>query len=171
MLARVAELVAKNVNEAGALAPFFGESTTLVPMPRSAPLMDGQLWPAERICVSLQQHGAAPYVERLLRRDVAVPKSALAAPGERPGPGTHYETMGIDPQLAVPERITVVDDVVTRGSTLIAAVSLLAEHFTETEVRGFAVIRTMGLIPDVERIHAPVAGTITLVDGALNRDP
>ena len=79
--------------------------------------------------------------------------------------------MAIDPQLAVPASITVVDDVVTRGSTLIAAVSLLAEHFPDIEVRGFAVVRTMGLVPDVERIHAPAVGTIRLIDGILEREP
>lgn len=171
VVARAAELVVKNANEGGVLASFFAENTTLVPTPRSAPLLEGQLWPAERICNSLQQHGAAPYVERLLRREVAVPKSAIAAPGERPGPDTHFETMAIDPQLAVPASITVVDDVVTRGSTLIAAVSLLAEHFPDIEVRGFAVVRTMGLVPDVERIHAPAVGTIRLIDGILEREP
>ena len=171
VVTRAADLIVKNVNTHGVLAPFFGGNTTLVPTPRSAPLLEGQLWPAERICISLQHHGAAPYVERLLRREVAVPKSAIAAPGERPGPDTHFATMTIEPQLAVPASITVIDDVVTRGSTLIAAVSLLAEYFPDIEVRGFAVVRTMGLVPDIERIHVPAVGTIRLVGGMLERDP
>ena len=171
VVSRAAELVVKNLNADGLLAPFFGDNITLVPTPRSAPLLEGQLWPAERICRALHEQGAAPHIERLLRREVPVPKSAIAGPGERPSPETHYETIVIDPQLAAPPYITVVDDVVTRGSTLIAAVSLLAEHFPESEVRGFAVVRTMGLVPDIERIHTPVAGTIRLLDGALQRDP
>jgi orotate phosphoribosyltransferase-like protein len=68
-------------------------------------------------------------------------------------------------------RITVVDDFVTKGSTLLAAASRVAEAFPETTVRTFALVRTMGFAPEIEGIVAPDAGTIALYFGEGYRGP
>jgi predicted amidophosphoribosyltransferase len=105
-----------------------------------------------------------------LRRTEAVPKSALAAPGGRPSVERHFETMEVDRSLLRPSRITVVDDVVTKGATLLAAVSRVAEAFPDAEVRAFALLRTMGFV-EIEKILDPCTGTITLRNGEAVREP
>jgi adenine/guanine phosphoribosyltransferase-like PRPP-binding protein len=80
--------------------------------------------------------------------------------------------MRASPTLPPPGRILVVDDFVTKGATLLAAVSLVQAVFPESEVRGFALVRTMGRVPDVERIVHPCEGTIRLLPGGdVLREP
>jgi adenine/guanine phosphoribosyltransferase-like PRPP-binding protein len=57
-------------------------------------------------------------------------------------------------------RVTVVDDVITKGRTLYAGCVLIKEALPEADVRAFAVIRTMGLVPDIVKILDPVEGTL-----------
>ena len=106
-----------------------------------------------------------------LTRTTAVPKSAFAGTGQRPTAPLHHETMAVQRALVRPERITVVDDIVTKGATLLAAVSRVAEAFPEAEVRAFALVRTMGLIENVERIVDACRGTITWDGGEVHRIP
>ena len=70
-----------------------------------------------------------------------------------------------------PSRITVIDDVVTKGATLLAAVSRVAEAYDGVEVRAFALLRTMELVSEIDRIVAPCKGTITRVAGDVRREP
>ena len=67
--------------------------------------------------------------------------------------------------------ITVVDDIVTKGATLLAAASRVAEAFPGAEVRTFALLRTMGLVENVERIVDPCQGTISWTGVDVERDP
>ena len=53
----------------------------------------------------------------------------------------------------------------TQGWTLLAAASHLRAAFPETEVRGFALVRAMGLVPEVERIVDPCVGRISRIGG------
>ena len=68
-------------------------------------------------------------------------------------------------------RILLVDDFVTKGRTLLAAARVLDTAVPGLEIRAFAVVRTMGLAPDVEQIRWPVVGEIRLEDGDASRDP
>jgi adenine/guanine phosphoribosyltransferase-like PRPP-binding protein len=82
------------------------------------------------------------------------------------------KSMRVMKPLGAPERITIVDDVVTKGATLLAAASLLADVFPDAEILAFALVRTTGLIPNVERIVDPVVGTIRRTPyGGTDRDP
>lgn len=56
-------------------------------------------------------------------------------------------------------RITLVDDIVTRGSQLIAAASLIKASFPESEVRALAALRARTGV-EVSDIYDPVCGTI-----------
>lgn len=102
---------------------------------------------------------------------VAVPKSAFASTGQRPTAPLHHETMAVQRTLVRPERITVIDDIVTKGATLLAAVTRVAEAFPEAEVRAFALLRTMGLVENVERIVDPCRGTIAWDGSEVQRRP
>jgi hypoxanthine phosphoribosyltransferase len=106
-----------------------------------------------------------------LERIAAVAKSAYARPGERPSPRDHLRSMALEPSVVTHSRITVVDDFVTKGASLLAAASLVKAAFPEAEVMAFALIRTMGLVPEVEQIIAPCVGKIRLRGNEAFRDP
>jgi hypothetical protein len=92
--------------------------------------------------------------------------------GQRPDPDTHYESFQVDTQavLAAPALITVVDDVITRGSTLLAMFQRLTEAFPQAQIRCFAVVRTMSGV-EVDQIMSPVEGIISLSGMHLLRQP
>ena len=143
---------------------FLGTGATLIPCPPSAPFPPRQkpaLWVPLRICEALRGAGFGSRILPCLRRVEAVPKSAFAAPGERPSPSRHMSTMTVESTLDPPDMITVVDDVVTKGATLLGAASLLARAFPNAEIRAFALVRTQGYVKDIERILDPVVGRIS----------
>lgn len=154
------------------LADILSPEVTLVPAPKSALLVEGALWTPRRIAEELIGQGLGKEILPCVRRVTAVPKSASAGWGQRPSPQTHFESMAADPVLAKPSRVTVVDDVVTKGATLLAAASHVRGLFPSAEVRAFALVRTMGLTPDVERIVDSCVGYIRLgLWGDAVRDP
>jgi hypothetical protein len=149
-----------------------GADVTLVPAPRSTPLAKGRLWPAQRLADELRTRGFGNDVVPLVTRAKVVQKSAYAAAGARPTPHEHLESLAIESVLANPARITIVDDVVTKGATLLAVASLVAAHFPDAVVRAFAMLRTLGLQPELEAIVAPCVGSITLTSlGEAWRSP
>jgi hypothetical protein len=149
----------------GGLDTILGPDVTLVPVPRSAPLVKGALWPALGLAERLVARGLGREAVPLVVRAKPVPKSAFAGAGPRPTPQQHLDSLAIEPLLVHPGRIAVVDDVVTKGATLLAVASLIAASFPEVEVTAFAMLRTLGLQPDVDAIVAPVVGTIRLTPG------
>jgi hypothetical protein len=157
------------------LGDLLAPDVTLVPCPRSAPFPPGQrpaLWVPLRICTALRAGGLGATIMPLLERVEAVRKSAFAGPGERPSVQSHVATMRVDQSIERPARVTIIDDVVTKGATLLAAASLLADAFPAAEVRAFALVRTMGLVPEVDRIVDPVTGRIAWTQtGGADRQP
>ena len=152
------------------LPAMLGPDVTLIPAPRSSLLVAGGLWPARLIAEALVSHGLGGTVLPILTRIEPVPKSAFQARGERPNAKRHFETMAIEPALTAP-RITLVDDVITKGSTLLAAASRVALAFPRAEVNTFALIRTMGRVADIERIVDPCVGTVRAVFDEAIREP
>jgi hypothetical protein len=159
----VLELAAQRLHESAApwLGDFFGADSVLVPAPGSSPMKDPKsLWVPRDICQVFVARGLGKEVSACLERSHAVPKSAFSLPAERPKPSRHFASFSVSRSLFAPRRITLVDDVITRGATLLAAASRLAEAFPSCEVRAFAVIRTMTRV-EVDAILAPCTGVIT----------
>jgi orotate phosphoribosyltransferase len=98
-------------------------------------------------------------VAPILARVSAVRKSAIATPGERPTVQRHYDSFAAQIVAPAPIHIVLIDDVVTAGSTLLAAASRIAEAYPEASVRAFALIRTMSGV-EVDQVVAPATGTI-----------
>ncbi len=169
-LSLAAQRLKESVDEAW-LGAFLGPGVTLVPAPRSAPLVAGALWPASRVCEELVKLGLGREVLSCLERKEAVAKSAYAGRGERPTVQRHLETISLEPALLAPGDITVVDDFITKGRTLLACASLVKAYFPEATVRVFALVRTMGLQPDVERIIDSCVGVVRLKSGDAEREP
>jgi hypothetical protein len=164
-----------------ALADLLAADVLLVPAPGSAPLLPRQphaLWVARRIGEELRAAGFGGRLEPLLLRRQAVAKSAFARRGARPGVQEHYDSFVVAPRAGEPPaRITLIDDVITRGATLLAGASRLAEAFPEATVRAFAMVRTQypaDREPDRQRFRAvvdPITATVTRSRyGAWRRD-
>jgi hypothetical protein len=163
--------VRQQVTDSPPLAGFFDAADVLVPVPGCAPSMTGGSWAAEHLAVALLNEGLGGASWPGLRRVRAVRKSATAAPGERPTVSLHYESFLIDQPAVPPERIVLIDDVVTKGRTLLAAATRLHEAFPRAQIRAFALVRTMGLIPGVQQLLDPCKGEIRWRSGDAYRRP
>jgi hypothetical protein len=157
--------------DATQLAGFFGAADVLVPVPGSTPYIAGRLWAAEHLTDELLHAGLGGSAWCGLRRVRPVRKSATAAPGSRPTVSVHYESFVLEHPTGVPERILLIDDVVTTGRTLLAAASRVHETFPNSQIRAFALLRTMGLISGVQQLLDPCKGAIRWQAGDARRSP
>jgi hypothetical protein len=163
--------VRQQATDSPLLAGFFGTTDLLVPVPGSAPSVVGGSWAAEHLAVALVNEGLGGAAWSGLRRVRAVRKSATAAPGERPTVNLHYESFFIERPATPPERIVLIDDVVTKGRTLLAAATRVHEAFPCAQIRAFALVRTMGLISGVQQLLDPCKGEIRWKGGDAYRTP
>ena len=163
--------VRQQAEDSPRLADFFGAADVLVPVPGSTPYVTGALWAAENLAAALLNVclGGAAWCG--LHRIRAVRKSATAAPGTRPSVSVHYESFVLERPSKAPERIVLIDDVVTKGRTLLAAASRVHETFPRSQIRAFALLRTMGLISEVQQLLDPCKGEIRWKAGDAYRSP
>jgi predicted amidophosphoribosyltransferase len=153
------------------LAGFFRATDVLVPVPGSAPKPCRDPWVAADLADALVHEGLGSTVWPGLRRISAVRKSATSTPGARPSVSRHYESFLMErPPMALAS-IVLIDDVVTKGRTLLAAATRLQEAFPDAEIRAFALLRTLGLIPSVQRLLDPCRGEIRWKGGDAHRNP
>lgn len=157
---------------AAVLQPFLNPDVTLVPVPRSAPLREDALWPSLVISEVLQAAGYGRAVSPLLTRITAVRKSSTAPASERPLIHEHKESLEVRADLLAPEQITLVDDVLTMGRTTAACAELLQVQYPNSTIRIFAMLRTQGLVEDIDTVLDPSVGIIrTYPSGKCFREP
>lgn len=144
------------------ILPFLDNSVTFVPVPRSHPVKEGSLWPSLVIAQELHRFGYGSGIETLLNRTSIIRKSATAGRGNRPTVKEHYATLAVEVErdLFKPTKITLIDDVITKGSTILACANHLQEQFPDAEIQAFAFIRTQGLIEDIALLVDPSTGII-----------
>lgn len=184
-VARLAAQVWLEAAGHGRFGMTFGARVVLVPVPRSAPGQHAD-WVGERLAWCLRQLGLASEVWPVLRRRHAVRKSAFASAGERPSVLEHFDSLAVEPSCCrdapAPSRImrgshgaelrlTLVDDVITRGRTLLAAAGRLREAFPEAQVRAFALLRTLAPEESLRRILDPCEGEVRWLSGDARRRP
>jgi hypothetical protein len=150
---------------------FFKENTLLVPVPQYLTPARISLWVARRLAFTLQEAGLGGEVWTGLRRVISVERSSSAWMWQRPTVGQHYRSFAVVPSNRHPLDIILVDDVITKGRTLVAAAMRLREAFPTAAIRAFTLVRTMGFVPDVERLFDPCQGAIRWNGQDAYRDP
>ncbi len=148
-----------------------------MPVPGSAAQQRGD-WVGERLAWCLKEVGLAAEVWPVLRRRYAVRKSAFAAAGERPTVLEHYASFALEGDfLGRGEhreselRLTLIDDVITRGRTLVAAAGRLRDAFPRAEIRAFALLRTLGPGEVLHNVLDPCEGEIRWLSGDTRTCP
>jgi hypothetical protein len=163
--------VHQQAQESSQLAGFFRATDILVPVPGSKPNTCGSTWVAAALADALVRAGVGTMAWRGLHRICPVRKSATAAPGARPTVALHYESFLMERPQITAQNVLLIDDVVTRGRTLLAAATRLQEAFPQAHVRAFALLRTMGFLPGVQRLLDPCKGEIRWKAGDAHRNP
>jgi predicted amidophosphoribosyltransferase len=163
--------VQQQIAESPQLAGFLTASDVLVPVPGSSPRSHGCRHVAARLAEALLRQGLGCDTWNGLKRTRPVQKSATASPRARPSVASHYESFAIDALSYPPVSLVLVDDVITKGRTLLAAAARLHEAFPGANIRAFALLRTMGLVPQVRRLLEPCKGSICWRSGDARRDP
>jgi hypothetical protein len=152
------------------LAALFPRDAVLVPVPGSARTGKAP-WAAFRLALALSEVGFALRVWTGLRRRYAVTKSATAPSEGRPTVHQHYDSFTAMPAASPVHRVVLIDDVITKGRTLLAAAARLRFELPFADVRGFALIRTQGFVDHFERLVEPCCGVIRWSGGDARREP
>ena len=158
------------------LSGLFTSQAVLVPVPSSAPSAH-RTWAAERLAFALQGVGLGGSVWACIDRRFPVRKSATALNADRPTVRQHYESFTVAkysittrPPLE-PVKFVLVDDVITKGRTILAAAARLHEAFPNADIRAFALIRTMGFVAKIDDPLDPCQGQVRWAARDARREP
>jgi predicted amidophosphoribosyltransferase len=154
-----------------ALRGFFSPEDVLVPVPGSTPAPSQRVWAADRLAKALVGEGLGRVAWPGLLRICRVRKSAYALIGARPSVRRHYESFALADSPPRLDSIVLIDDIVTKGRTLLAAAARLRETFPEARIRAFALVRTMGLDVEMQALLEPCRGEIRWLGNDAYRRP
>jgi len=176
-LSRYVDCVQDEIQGGSRLALLFGDDVVLVPIPPCSASGDKGTeapWVALRLAELLCETGLATAVVPALARRALVRKSATAAPGQRPTVLQHYRSFSCDAEALAGHRgarLLLVDDIVTKGRTCLAAAWRVQESCPAASIRAFALLRTMSFTGQLRRLFDPCLGQITWARGDANRYP
>lgn len=168
--ARVARRLRER-NDVPFVDAFLGSDAALVPVPRSGLLRTGALWPALEIARELRAWDFGSRVLTCIERKSSVPKASMAKAEVRSKARTHFESLIIAEPLSLPAKITLIDDVVTRGAQLFGAAWAIWAVRPDVEVSAFAVVRTESEAADFRALFDPHSGRIEWRDEECRRRP
>lgn len=170
----MSQLVAERMKESINQMPFnhfFSQNVSLVPIPKSSLMQPNTLWASEKIAYALSKQAFGNFYP-CLKRIKPVQKAAYAVPSnKRPKAIDHYNSVECQQLVHRPKEIVLIDDIITRGSTLLGCASRVKEIFPEVPIRAFAVIRTISIHDNFTKIEDPCVGKITLSNNDTFREP
>lgn len=123
---------------------FFGSDVTVVPAPSSSKTKPDFENAPLTICNLLFENELAFEVCDIIERHTTLRKSSHCLPANRPSIQEHISTMIVKNDTISTNKITIIDDVLTKGSTTFACANLIKDRFPNAEVRIFAFMRTRG---------------------------
>lgn len=166
----IAEIISKRIENLP-FKDFFGPHVSLVPVPKSSLMVSGALWVPERICIELSKKelgNTYPCLERFK----PLIKSSTSKAIDRPMVIDHYNSIQVKSFVQRPQKMVLIDDVVTRGATLIGCASRLKEKFPGVPIFAFAVMRTITEAGEFKNYQSPCIGKIELYNsGKTHRSP
>jgi len=158
------------------LSGLFTGPAVLVPVPSSVPSAH-KTWAAERLAFALHEVGLADAVWAGIERRFPVRKSATALTADRPTVSQHYDSFAVSTCAITtrfpfePVKFVLVDDVITKGRTILAAAARLHEAFPNADIRAFALIRTMGFVAKIDDPLDPCQGQVRWSAQDARREP
>lgn len=157
----IAETIKRNMAKLP-FAHFFQPETILVPVPKSSLMRPGTLWAPSRIANALADRGLGAEAAPILVRTRPVEKSATSRPERRPTPQAHYDSLAVQGTLHEPTNILLIDDIITRGSTILGSANRLADAYPQANIKALAAMRTISNTTDFKNFYDPCIGTIQL---------
>ncbi|MEI9954921.1 MAG: hypothetical protein WDM90_01075 [Ferruginibacter sp.] len=128
------------------LSSYISAESTLIPLPKSAPLVANALWPNKEICELLISREFGNSYLPIIKRIMVVPKAAFQSNSEdRPSVEKHFNSIELDKAPMFNgniKELVLIDDVVTQGRTAYACYLKLKEMFPDVPMKLFALIRT-----------------------------
>ncbi len=126
-------------------AEILNPDSLLVPVPRSVPFKSKDShWPSRTICEQLVENDFGATMAIVLSRKTPVQKAAVAKSDgrSRPTVADHIESLECDGILPFGRSLVVVDDVITSGTQLHAAATVVSRSFPDMPMSAFALVRT-----------------------------
>lgn len=170
-LAQCAFQVCGTSRQFPSIGRFFADHPALVPVPCSRPDMSGASRFSDRLAAAMVAQGLGHFCTTRLRRARPVRKSATCRAGCRPTVVEHYDSLVVDGAGDCPRSMVLIDDVVTKGRTLLAAASRLHEACPGARIGCFALLRTLGFAGEMSRLLDPCVGEIRWRRGDAHRWP
>jgi predicted amidophosphoribosyltransferase len=171
----MSDFVSKIIKEDITTLPFsyfFKITPILVPIPSSSLIRPGTLWVPQRLANALMKQGLGSSVIECLKRMKPLPKAATSLAENRPKATQHYDTIEIQKTFSQPpEEILLVDDVITRGATILGIANKLVDAFPRSHIRAFAAMRTISPPTVFNSVYEPCIGKITLRGEETYRKP
>lgn len=170
----VAERIAQRLAEQREALPFrhfFDGTAIAIPVPKSSLAKPGSLWVPLMLCNALKAAGLIAEVLPCLTRKHALPKSATSAANTRSTVLDHYQSLEAERTLVAPDQFVLVDDIITRGATLLGCAQRLKEAYPEIPIYAFAAMRSISEEVDFTGLTDPCVGMVTLRGGQTYRRP